>query len=89
PPGTLLLLPTAPSIAPLRFLRGAAADRFYQTALTLSSVAGHAGLPAVSLPIVALQECPLGLCALAGLGEDEALLAWTSRLEQESNVKFA
>ena len=89
PPGTLLLLPTAPSIAPLRFLRGAAADRFYQTALTLSSVAGHAGLPAVSLPIVALQECPLGLCALAGPGEDEALLAWTSRLEQESNVKFA
>jgi amidase len=89
PPGTLLLLPAAPSIAPLRFLRGAAVDRFYQTALTLNSVAGHAGLPAVSLPIVALQDCPLGLCALAGPGEDEALLAWTSRLEQESNVKFA
>jgi amidase len=89
PPDTLLLLPAAPSIAPLRFLRGAGADRFYQMALTLSSVAGHAGLPAVSLPIVALQDCPLGLCAVAGPGEDEALLAWTSRLAQKSAVKFA
>jgi amidase len=79
PPGTLLLLPTAPSIAPRRFLRGADADRFYQRALTLSSVAGHAGLPAVSLPIVALQDCPLGLCAVAGPGEDEALLAWAAK----------
>jgi amidase len=89
PPGTLLLLPSAPSIAPLCFLRDADADRFYQRALTLSSVAGHGGLPAVSLPIVALQDCPLGLCTLAGPGEDEALLAWASRLEQESDVKFA
>ena len=88
PPGTLLLLPTAPSNAPLCFLRDANADRFYQRALTLSSVAGHGGLPAVSLPIVALQDCPLGLCTLAAPGEDEALLAWTSRLEQESGVKF-
>ena len=75
PSGTLLLLPSAPGIAPRRFLRDAAAGRFYETALTLASVAGHAGLPAVSLPITGLNTCPLGLCALAGAGEDEALLA--------------
>ena len=75
PPGTCLLLPTAPSIAPLRFLRDEAAGRFYDAALTLGSVAGHAGLPAVNLPIAELHGCPLGLCVVAGPGEDEALLA--------------
>jgi amidase len=75
PPGTLLLLPAAPSIAPLRFLRDEAAGRFYETALTLGSIAGHAGLPAVTLPIATLQGCPLGLSLVAGAGEDETLLA--------------
>jgi amidase len=75
PPGTFLFLPTAPSIAPLRFLRDEAASRFYDAALTLGSVAGHAGLPAVSLPVATLHGCPLGLSVVAGFGQDEALLA--------------
>jgi amidase len=75
PSGTFLVLPTAPSIAPLRFLRDEAAGRFYDAALTLASIAGHAGLPAVSLPIATLQGCPLGLSIVAGAGEDESLLA--------------
>ncbi|MGQ0581166.1 MAG: amidase [Reyranella sp.] len=76
PPGTLLLLPTTPGIAPLRFLRDAHAERFYQAALTLCSVAGLAGLPVVTLPIATLDGCPLGLSVIAGPGEDEALLAF-------------
>ena len=75
PPGTFLLLPTAPSVAPLRFLRGEAAGRFYDAALTLGSVAGHAGLPAVSLPVATLRGCPLGLSIVAGAAQDEALLS--------------
>jgi amidase len=69
------VLPTAPSIAPPRFLRDEAAGRFYDAALTLGSIAGHAGLPAVSLPLATLHGCPLGLSIVAGPGEDEALLA--------------
>lgn len=76
PSGTLLLLPTAPGIAPLRFLRDGRAERFYQAALTLCSVAGLAGLPAVTLPIATLDSCPLGLSVIAGPGKDEALLAF-------------
>lgn len=79
PPGTLLLLPTTPGIAPLRFLRDAHAERFYQAALTLCSVAGLAGLPVVTLPIATLDGCPLGLSVIAGPGEDEALLAFACR----------
>jgi amidase len=74
-PGTFLLMPSAPSIARRRFLRGEEAGRFYDAALTLCSVAGHAGLPAVNLPIAELNDCPLGLSLLASRGEDEALLA--------------
>jgi amidase len=59
----------------LRFLRDEAAGRFYDAALTLGSVAGHAGLPAVSLPIATLHDCPLGLSMVGGFGQDEALLA--------------
>ena len=77
PPGTLLLLPTTPGIAPLRFLRDADAGRFYQAALSLCSVAGLAGLPVVTLPVATLDGCPLGLSVIAGPGEDEALLALT------------
>ncbi len=76
PPGTLLLLPTTPGIAPLRFLRDAHAERFYQAALTLCSVAGLGGLPVVTLPIASWEGCPLGLSVIAGPGEDEALLAF-------------
>jgi amidase len=75
PRGSFLLLPTAPSIAPRRFLRHEAAGRFYEAALGLGSVAGHAGLPAVTLPIATLGGCPLGLSIVAGPGEDESLLS--------------
>jgi amidase len=75
PPGTFLVLPTAPSIAPLRFLRDEAAGRFYDAALTLGSIAGHAGLPAVTLPLATWHGCPLGLSIVGGISQDEALLA--------------
>jgi amidase len=74
-PGTFLLMPSAPTTAPRRFLRGEKAGRFYDAALTLCSVAGHVGLPAVNLPMVEPNDCPLGLSLLAGRGEDEGLLA--------------
>ena len=80
PSGTFVVLPTAPSIAPLRFLRDEAAGRFYDAALTLGSIAGHAGLPAVSLPVATLQDCPLGLSIVAGPGEDESLLALAMKI---------
>lgn len=83
PTGTFLVLPTAPSIAPRRFLRDEAAGRFYDAALTLGSIAGHAGLPAVSLPVAALHGCPLGLSIVGGSGDDEALLAEVANIARQ------
>lgn len=73
PPGTLLLLPTAPGPALRRDSDGAARGAFYRAALTLTSAAGHAGLPALSLPAAEVGNCPVGLSVLAGAGQDEAL----------------
>jgi amidase len=86
PAGTLLLLPTTPGIAPLRFLRDAHAEHFYRGALTLCSLAGLARLPVVTLPVATLDGCPLGLSVIAGPGEDEALLAFGQSRSAESGM---
>jgi amidase len=78
PAGTALVLPTAPCIAPLKDSLGAAMGEFYRRALTLTSAAGHAGLPQLSLPVAEVDGCPVGLSLLAGRGGDEALLAFAA-----------
>lgn len=75
PPGTVLLAPVTPGIAPLIGTPAPELDVFRAAALALLCPAGHAGLPQLSLPIATLEGCPLGLGILAGAGEDESLLA--------------
>jgi amidase len=76
PPGTALLLPTSPSPALLRKSSDADFATFYGAALTLTSCAGHGGLPQISLPAARIGSCPVGLSLIAAPGEDEALLRW-------------
>ena len=73
-PGTLLLLPVAPGIAPLRDAGPAETEVFRQASLSLLCPAGHAGLPQVSLPVGTLDGCPVGLGVAAWPGGDTALL---------------
>ncbi|MGD9738704.1 MAG: amidase [Bauldia sp.] len=72
--GTAIILPTVP-VLPLRLdaLRAEVGD-FYRRALALGAVAGHAGLPQVTLPIAALDGIPVGVSLIAAPGCDEALL---------------
>jgi amidase len=70
----VLLLPTVPDIAPLRNTPGAALDDFRARAMSLLCIAGHAGLPQVTLPLATLQGCPLGLSLVAARGADTLLL---------------
>ncbi|WP_430395596.1 amidase [Ferrovibrio sp.] len=74
PPGTVLLLPTAPGPALKRDSDGAARGDFYRRALTLTSAAGHAGLPVLSIPVAEIDSCPIGLSLMGSAGQDEALL---------------
>jgi amidase len=72
--GVGLLIPTAPCIA-LRLDAGAdEIGNFYRNALTLTSIAGHAGIPQISLPAGKVAGCPVGLSVLASPGHDRALL---------------
>lgn len=71
---TLICLPSAPGIAPLKTASGPDLDRFRSQAMSLTSPAGLAGLPQVSLPLAGLEGCPLGLSLLGGRDSDRLLL---------------
>jgi amidase len=73
---SLLLLPTAPGIAPLIGTPTGELEVFRAHALALLSIAGLARLPQVTLPLGTLDGCPLGLSIIAPRGRDRGLLDW-------------
>lgn len=73
-PGTVLVLPTAPSIAPRVDLTPEELDLFRTRVMRLTCTAGMAGLPQMNLPIGTLDGCPVGLSFIGWAGGDEALL---------------
>jgi len=70
----LLLLPSAPGIAPLRGTPAGDLETFRARSLELLCPAGHAGLPQISLPLGQMDGCPIGLSVIAPRGRDEMLL---------------
>jgi amidase len=81
PEGTALLLPSSPTIALPRDSGGEVRGAFYRAALTLTSIAGHAGLPQVSLPVASIEGCPLGLSIIGAKYGDLPLLALASAVD--------
>jgi amidase len=73
-PGTMVALPTAPSIAPLLDLSGDEMESFRVRVMRLTCMAGIGGLPQMNLPIGTVAGCPAGLSFIAWAGGDEALL---------------
>jgi len=73
-PGTVMALPTAPSIAPLVNIRGEEAESFRVRAMRLNCMAGLAGLPQMTLPVGTVSGCPVGLSLIGWPGGDEVLL---------------
>lgn len=80
-PDTLLVLPSAPDIAPLTSSDAASLRDHRSRVLSLTCIAGLTGLPQVSLPLAQVQGCPLGVSLIAPQGADRALLTFA--------VKFA
>jgi amidase len=73
-PGTILALPTAPTIAPLAVTPAADLENFRMRVMRLTCTAGMAGLPQVTVPAGTINGCPIGLSFIAWAGGDEALL---------------
>ncbi len=79
----ILVLPTAPAGAPLRNTAGPEMEKRRSAALQLCCVAGLAGLPQLTMPLVEWNGLPVGVSFLAGPGQDARLLAWVSSFEDE------
>jgi len=77
---TVLVLPSAPGIAPLRNSPPQVLDDFRARALAILSIAGLARLPQVSLPLATLDGCPLGLSLIAAHGNDTLLFSLAKKL---------
>ncbi|MCZ6511184.1 MAG: amidase [Alphaproteobacteria bacterium] len=74
PPGTVVCLPTAPVIAPKVDTPPEGLEFFRTNTLALTCIAGHSGLPQISLPAATVEGCPVGLSFIGWAGGDEALL---------------
>jgi amidase len=74
PPGTIMALPTAPSVAPPTDLGSEQMESFRVRVMRLTCIAGLAGLPQMNLPVGTVAGCPAGLSLIGWAGGDESLL---------------
>lgn len=74
-PGTMIVMSTTPTLPPERDIPdGASTVEFRATTLGCTCLAGHAGLPQISIPAGKAAGCPVGLSFIGWEGGDEALL---------------
>lgn len=73
--GGALIFPTAPCGALALDASAEQRGRFYEVALAVNAVAGHAGLPQVTLPAGVVNGVPVGLSIAGPRGSDRQLLA--------------
>jgi amidase len=73
-PGTILALPTSPTIAPPVDTPAGELEDFRVRTMRLTCTAGIAGLPQMNIPAGTLNGCPIGLSFIGWAGGDEALL---------------
>ena len=83
--GRSLLLPTTPTLAPRLGMDprrdGANAD-YYPRTLSQTALAGLAGLPEVSMPLLEIGGLPMGLSLIGGKNQDRALLTLTRKMAE-------
>ncbi|WP_454628620.1 amidase [Bradyrhizobium cenepequi] len=88
--GIGLVVPTAPYVALRRDAAASEFSDFYPRALTLTSIAGHAGLPQISVPAGRVDGCPVGLSIIGSPGHDRALLEigspWANLVSSEAQA---
>ncbi|AQZ52177.1 amidase [Martelella mediterranea] len=78
-PGIIMVYPTSPGPAPLLTDGNDIIETFRSRALSMLAIAGHGGLPQVSIPLAASQGSPLGLSLVAAPGSDRLLIETAKR----------
>ena len=61
-----------------------ATERTRRNTLTLTCLAGLAGLPQVTLPFAQVAQCPLGISLVAAPGRDMTLLSYAKQVTEMS-----
>lgn len=85
-PGTVLALPTAPSIAPKIETPGEDLEEFRIRVMRLTCTSGISGLPQMSIPGGTINGCPMGLSFIGWAGGDEALLDLACELSRHCGM---
>lgn len=85
-PGTVLALPTAPSIAPKIEISGAELEDFRTRVMRLTCTSGISGLPQMNIPGGTINGCPIGLSFIGWAGGDEALLDLACELSRHCGM---
>jgi amidase len=88
-PGTVMALPTAPSIAPKIDTPQSELESFRVRVMRLTCTAGLGGLPQVTIPIGTVSGCPVGLSFIGWAGGDEALLDLAVTLSRFCGIERA
>jgi amidase len=73
-PGTLVVLPTAPCIAPRVDTDPQNQESYRVRVMRLTCIAGLGGLPQITIPVGIVHGCPVGLSFIGWPGGDEDLL---------------
>ena len=71
----VIVLPTMPGIAPRLDASEPVFERFRGRAVSMLCIAGLAGHPQISLPLMTVEGCPVGLSLIGPPGRDRALIA--------------
>jgi amidase len=86
PPGTVLALPSAPTIAPLTTTPTQEQESWRLRTMRLTCISGISGLPQMSIPAGIISGCPIGLSFIAWAGGDETLLDFAVSLSKYVGV---
>ncbi|SDT88085.1 amidase family protein [Stappia sp. ES.058] len=81
-PETVICFPTTPKIAPRKDSLNTleAVMDFYDPTMTITAFSGVARLPEISVPLLTVDNCPVGLSFVAGHYQDEFLLSAVKRI---------
>lgn len=86
-PGTVLMLPTSPSVAPELDSSPDTLQDFRARLLRLTCISGLTGLPQITVPVGAIAGAPIGLSFMGWRGGDEALLDLAARISRFCGIE--
>ena len=85
-PGTVLILPTAPCIAPLLATSQQGLESYRVGVMRLVCIASISGLPQITIPIGTVDRAPVGISVIGWHHGDEALLLLAERLARHVGI---